>query len=522
MPQPAAGSYDQALQALVHAQRGAYGDLSYMPVFRASALFYVIADEHINTRIAFLNYWREKNDNPDVGVLVTVRDERGTKRARSYVKLDGMTYDFDLKAMLGDGASPFRGSMELEAFSSQDLKFQFPGLSVFYESARGVSYVHSNQRVYNDAEDRSRGVHLNPWQGGFEIDARRHDPFIFIVNGPTAFAGGPVPLKVLNSAGDSLLRTLDLAALPPYGALDIRLGAIDGVTEFLGEGVGTCQIDLPLQDVHLRLAAGNALRGNTWLSVTHSYFDATGHRDYFETSQMAPGVYPAFVPFHLVDGLDVDLVLYPIYAPCELVLSLQGFRDGQLSFETGLGSWRTPEGGLRRLPVRQLLRDRGLREDPGLYVLQIQGAEGRVPQRITYGLNFHVGSRLGTNISASAYLAKSWGVGRRSWKWGPVVAQPGGRNLIMVSVFSKDKAVTLEGDASVVLYGASGLVAQTTVEFSGNCARTIEAEDLLHEAGYRPAAGEILWYVVKSEQTSLDVNHVCISAEGYVGGDHSF
>ena len=520
--QPAAGTYDQALQALVHAERGSYGDLSYMPVFRASALFYALAGPDITTRIAFLNYWREKNGNPDVGVLVTVRDAGGRKRARRFERLAAMTYDFDLREMLGSH-EPFRGSMEIEAFSSQDLKFQFPGLSVFYQTPRGVSYVHSNQRVYNDAEDRARGEPLNPWQSGFDVDTHRFDPFVFIVNGPAAYAGGDVPLVAVRHDGRELRREVRLPPLAPYAVFDLRLAGVEGVAEFLGPRPGTCKIDLPLANVHLRLAAGHALKDQSWLSVTHTYFDATQQRDYFDAGTLDAGVHPAFIPFTLVDGLDVDLVLYPIYAPAKLNLALEAFgADGKPRLSIPLGSWRTPEDGVHRIDVRAALRRQDHADAPGLYVLHLAADDGRLPARITYGLDFRVGDRLGTNISASAYLAKSWGAGKRAWKWGPVVALPGARNLVMVQAFSKRRGEQLATEGTVTLHGATGPVAQSRFVLHGNGSCVVEAEKLLAEAGYEAAAGEILWYVVESAQPSLDVNQVCISADGLVGGDHSF
>ncbi len=517
-----AGSYDQVLNALVRSERGSYGDLSYMPVFRASALFYAFCDAEFDTRIAFMNYWREKNGNPDVGVMLTVRDTQGARRARTHVRLRDMTYDFSLREMLG-GVASFQGSIELEAYSPEDLKFQFPGLSVFYQSRRGSSYVHTNQRVYNDAEDRLRGASLNPWQTGFDVDMARHEPFVFVVNGPEPYDGGDIPLRWLNAQGHELATVMPLAALPAYGAVRLALGEQAGAREWLGEKPGLCKMDLPLQGVHLRLAAGNALRDGSWLSVTHSYFDATGHDDYFNAGSLPAGVAPAFIPFNLSDGMDVELVLYPIYAPASLRLSLTSYDSaGRQRFARELGAWRTPEDGLRRLDVRALLEGLGVDATEGLYVLSFDGVDGKVPARITYGLNFRRGQALGTNISASAYLLKSWGAGRRTWKWGPVVVQDGGRNLIMVSAYSPQVTDLPECEATVTLHARTGPVARRTLRLQAQDAVTLVAEDLLAEAGHAAKPGEILWYVLQSDRTTIDANQVCISADGLVGGDHAF
>lgn len=520
--QPTSGSYDSVLKALAQTDRGSYADLSYMPVFRASALFYAVTGKDITTKVSFINYWREKNGASDIGVMVTVRDPQGMKRARTHTMLTDMTYQFDVRDYVAPGEN-FTGSIEVEAFSSQDLKFQFPGISVFYETPRGISYVHTNQRVYNTAEDRDRGVELNPWQTGFDVDTARHDPFVFLVNGPVPFAGGAIDVVAVNARGEEMRATVTLDPLPAYGARNWRLCAIEGLEEFLGAEPGMCKFNLPFENIHLRMGVGNALKDQSWLSITHSYFDATGHLDYFDTSGLAADVYPAFIPVNLESGVDVEMVLYPIYARAELALALQAFdADGHERFSIPLGSFRSPESGLRRLDIRQLVTQAGHDALDGLYVLQISAPGHKVPARITYGLNFRVGGKLGTNISASAYLAKSWGLGRRSWRWGAVPILKGGYNLVMISAFSKEKHAAPRREGKLTLHDSKGPVASREFSLQGNSCITIRAEDLLSASNYAASAGDILWYVMESPDAAMDVTGISISADGYVGGDHSF
>ncbi len=520
--QPASGSYDSVLKALAQTERGSYEDLSYMPVFRASALFYAVAGKGITTKVSFINYWREKNGAHDIGVLVTVRGAKGEKRSRRHVMLTQMTYLFDVRDFIAPGEE-FTGSIEVEAFSSQDLKFQFPGISVFYETPRGISYVHTNQRVYNTAEDQDRGVSLNPWQTGFDVDTARHDPFVFLVNGPVPFAGGPVDVVAVNSRNEEMCLQVMLDALPAYGVRDWRLATIAGLAGFLGNEPGMCKFNLPFEGIHLRMGVGNALKDQSWLSVTHSYFDATDHQDYFDTTSLASDVHPAFIPFNLEDGVDVEMVLYPIYARCELALSLQAFdAAGRERFRIPLAGYRSPESGPRRLDMRQLMAQAGHESVPGLYVLQIEAPGHKVPARITYGLNFRTGGNLGTNISASAYLAKSWGMGRRTWRWGAVPVQKGGHNLVMISAFSKRKGDDSDREFTLTLHDSQGPVASTSHVLHGNSGLTVRAEEMLAQAGYAAREGDILWFVVESANPSLDVTGISVSADGFVGGDHSF
>ena len=45
-----------------HSLRGDFENLNYNPTFKSSAIFFVITNKYINTKISFLNYWKIKNN----------------------------------------------------------------------------------------------------------------------------------------------------------------------------------------------------------------------------------------------------------------------------------------------------------------------------------------------------------------------------------------------------------------------------------------------------------------------------
>jgi len=526
------GSYEQVLKALSISQRGSYADLSYMPVFRASAIFYAVCGPFINTSVGFLNYWREKNHIDDIGVMVTVRDALGIKKLRQHKRLTAMTGLFDVCELLESGghdASDFTGSIEVEFFAAEDLKFQFPGVSVFYRTPGGTSYVHANQRVYNHAEDQARGSVLNAWQTGFDVLADQ-GAFVFLVNGPARFGGGNAQMVAIRADGDTYSAEITLPALAPYGVHKWQPNSVNGLVDFMGSEPGIYKLDLPFDGIHLRLGVGHlvpeAQPEKQWLTVTHSFFDATSTQDYFETSQLQRDVCPVFIPFVLPAQIAVDLVLYPIYAPCTMQLSLLGYSTHEtVQFTLDLGTYQAPHSGIRRLNIRELLTDSLLPLDCSLYVLRFDPiGEPQLPNRITYGLNFRQGERLGTNISASAYVARSWGMGPRSWKWGAVALDEGATNQIMVCAFrNAGGAVGIAtATGTVSIYDHQGVVASAPFTLKDGTARTFNAETLLEQARYCAKADSILWYVVESSQAWLDVVGITISAQGNIGGDHSF
>ena len=526
------GSYDQVHKALSTSQRGSYGDLAYMPVFRASAIFYATCGPHINTCVGFLNYWREKNQVDGIGVMVTLRDAQGNKKLRLHSRLAAMTQLFDVRELLqesGHAAADFTGSIEVEFFSAEDLKFQFPGVSVFYRTPGGTSYVHTNQRVYNHAEDKNRGSALNAWQTGFDVLTGK-GAFVFLVNGPANYDGGNACLVAIRADGKSYSADFALPAITPYGVHKWQPGSVPGLLDFMGLEPGMCKLDLPFDDVHLRLGVGHevptARPQENWLTVTHSFFDGSTTQDYFDTRQLKAQVCPAFIPFVLPADLNLDLVLYPIYSPCTMQLTLLGYSEqGAIVCKLDLGIYQSPEGGIRRLNIRELLASAAKPLDCSLYVLRFDPSEDqKLPNRVTYGLNFYKGQRVGTNISASAYTVRSWGSGQRSWKWGAVVVGEGVANQIMVCAFrNAGKSATVNTAVGLIsIYDYQGLVASKRFTLNDGSAATFIAEALLEQAQYCPQANPILWYVVESAQPWLDVVGITVSALGNVGGDHSF
>lgn len=521
-------SYESTIRTLIHTERGAYADLSYLPVFRASGLFYVLVSHDQTTHVTFLNYWREKNGNAAVGALVSLRDADGVLVARIYFPVERMVYQIDARDLVDAterrGRS-FEGTLEVELFSDKDLKFAFPALYVCYETPRGISYVHTNQRVYNSSEDQRRGDPFNPKQTGFDVtcaDGRR--PVVFLANGPLAVPQATAELTIYNDAGESLVRRVELGVLGPYASRRLEIAEIDGVRAFLAAGTGFVKLDLPLGAVFNRFACGIEVSDRSWLGITHSYFDCEHHGDYYDVARFSPDEYPCFVPVHLIDGIETDIVFYPILAPSQLSFRLACFDDsGAVRSEVNLPEILDGTGGRQvRLDLRAILARNGIEAKAGLYVIHVDSETGRLPTRISFGLNYRIGNLPGSNISSSVLMAPSYGVRPRAWLWGVAPCRPGARNVIMVSHISKVKGATGTAHYTLTLHGANGPICAHDYALPNGAGHNIIAETLLDEAGYVPSTREFVWYVVQSDCSSLICNQIHISEDGYIGGDHSF
>lgn len=520
-------SYEETIRTLLFTDRGSYGNLNYNPVFRASGIFFAVADAARTTVISFLNYWRLKNDNPSVGALLTVRSEAGQPVARSFFQVEADVYSLDLKTILqqqGGVTLPFTGTMEIEFFSDKDMKFAFPAVLVYHLTRSGASFVHTNQRSFNNSEDRRRALPFNRWQTGFDVHVRNNaSPFVYLINGPEAAPGAVADIQLFNASGSVQKHNLDIGDLGAYAAKRIDLAVLPGALEFLGSGVGFAKLDVPLTDIYCRFACGIE-HADGFVGITHSYFDCEAHRDYYDANSFGPDTYPCFVPVNLIDGLDVDLVFYPILSPAPLNFALQCFGpDGRQAAWIELPERLLPGDNRQvRLDIRKILAHAGRPGHAGQYCIQIGSSDGRIPARVTFGLNYRMGEQPGSNVSSSALLASSHGAKGRAWLWCGSLCAPGARNIAAISHLSKSRSNQDIAEFRMSVYSSGGKVAIKTGSLVNGKGANIEIEPLLAEHGYEPAANEIVWYVIESANPSLIANHVHVSADGRVGADHSF
>jgi hypothetical protein len=510
-----------------HLQRGVYEDLNYNPTFRASAIFFVWVDDKTNTHVSFMNYWREKNNNRFVSALVTVRDNQGKKQYRDFFVLDDFVYQFNLKNLIGSKiGNYFIGSIEIELFSIHDLKYSFPAIEVFYETPDGVSFVHSNQRVFNNIEDYDRNSSLNSWQTGFDIYANdRYSGYLTLINGTRLVKDASIHLKVFNEKGETLDSKIELGDLLPYSTHFINLKRdIPIISAFLQSKAGFCKVIFDSFGVFTRIACGNLADNSSHLSVTHSYYDCNSINDYFEESTIPDNEYKCFLPFNLIKNIDLDLIFYPIYSPSEIKFSLDIFsEDGYL--ETSIRNFETLNSTGNTslcINIRDLLEKHNiLSRDTRLYCLYVNTTSGEIPARLTFGMNYRK-FELGCNINSSMLLNPAYGLRSKLYLWGPLIWRKSEENHILISHLSKVKNCRDESEFTLKIYSKDSLIFQKLERTLNGTSLNINLETLIAQSGYQPNQNEVLWYTLESSCPNYVCNQIHVSSSGFVGGDHCF
>lgn len=505
------------------AARGAFEDVDYTPTFRSSAIFFAWVGRDVDTVVSFMNYWRVKNGNEAVTALITLRDADGRRLWRNGFAIRESTYQFSVRELV-EGVD-FAGSLEVEFFSTQDLKFPYPALEVFYHTAQGVSFVHANQRVFNNVEDMDRTAPMNPWQTGFDIAiTSSQTAYVTLINGPRLVRQSVVDLKIYNARGEVMDAKIALGDLPAYAARLLVLDReVPGLARFLGSEYGFCKVNFDVFGVFLRVACGIMARNQSCIEVTHSYYDCAAHQDYYEQAVLKSGEYGCFIPVNVLDDMDVDLVYYPIYAKSRLHFSLDRFSaEGQvLASIERVATLDATGTRMLRLDLRRVMAEHGWDGEAGLYCVSIESADGRIPARIAVGLNYRNGM-LGCNINSSMVMAPSYGIRKRLYLWGALMWKSGGENRIVISHLSKVKGAQERGALTLRLFGTQGAFHEQRYETSNGTALDIQVEPLVVATGYAPREGEVIWYTLESSCPNYLSNQLHISRSGFVGGDHSF
>lgn len=514
------------------ARRGQYQNVDYNPVFRGSGIFFAFVNPVLDTEISFMNYWREKNGIEHVAALVTLRDEGGNRVARDYFAVSDFVYRISCRNLLERAGTSvetsFTGSIEVEVFSAEDLKFAVSALEVFYVGRDAVSFVHANQRTFNDFEDMRRFGGLNAWQTGFDVYAdHAYVGFVAVLNGPLEVKDAAAQVMVINADGQMLERSLSLGDVPPYAARLVRMDEIDGAPEHLGGKPGMIKLDLEMSSIFNRLLSGNISRDAERLLITHSYYDCTGDSDYLDRTTLPTDEYAAFLPFVLPDALDLDLVFYPIYSPAKLAFSLE-LRDinGRVAGTLDdVGTFDSSDNRTLTIDVRGTLRKHGLGTHHGLFVLRIEPADPadpNIPLRLTFGMNYRDG-RIGSNINASILLNPGYGVKKRTYLWGPIRFKPGSQNHLMAPYISKQVGDDEEAILRIRFWDHQGVRLDEQFTLKNGTALNVVVEDYLTGHGVAIDPDEpFMWYTLESDSPNFTAYCAHHSALGFVGADHSF
>jgi hypothetical protein len=272
-------------------------------VLRSSAIFWVKNDKHLRTTISFSNYWKYKNFI-DVRVLVNLRKLSGEIIDRSIIEFENRLV---LNYLPPDD---FEGSVEVEVFSTKNMRIPYAAIMAVYESLESISMVHSYTRAYSQHEIEDKRTISNGEESCWTLrDDSTKLSFAVIHNGPTKQEGQRIRLSVRNWSGKEQSIEFELPELLPFQTIVFEpKNYFQNLIDFLGGQPGNARVSFKLNGGFSRMLCGVKRVDSNQLQVTHSNFDYSTH----DTDTIRDGVLKAYMRTPNVLGkFQQEIVVYP-------------------------------------------------------------------------------------------------------------------------------------------------------------------------------------------------------------------
>ena len=206
---------------LSRSEFGETNDIKRKPILRSSAIFPVLKNPNLTTRILFLGYWLIKRNIPEVHLLITLRTQSGEIILRkSNIISTVQAFSIELDSLLKElnyNDQNFTGSVEFEFQTTRDMVFPYPALVLEYYNNQFGTCVHTIERIYNDFEDLIENEQFSVPESGFDIYCDNDlEPFMAFVNGPLQNNEGRITYQITNQKSEKFSGSFNIGKILPY------------------------------------------------------------------------------------------------------------------------------------------------------------------------------------------------------------------------------------------------------------------------------------------------------------------
>jgi len=504
------------------------------PVYRTSAVFPVIHNKSLKTKILFMGYWMVKRDLTSLGFLTSVRDKNGVLIHRVKSEIDSPNAREvlieDILKNLGKENEDFIGSIELEIFSNTDLVFPYPAFVIDYYNEFGSGLVHTTGRIYNDFEDLKENEQIRVKEAGFDIiPGEKYSPFFSFVNGHIESLDTNINVEIITTSGLVHKGTINIGQINPLQTVFVKLKNYLPLDDLLKGETGTIKIQHQLTGFFPRFIAGNFCTDNQAVSITHTYYDnsdnsGVGH--YHENKSPDLLLDSAiFFPVFLDGNWYTKLKFYPIYSPSNYSVNLEfyDFEGKLLSESKNQIKVNENESSFISIDIKECAERIGLDKSKvkGVRVSKEWANKTKIPTRLKFGLN--IGKEnliydLPTNICFNSQISNANILKKNtSFKWMPFVNDH--ESVIIINNSSFVRNYKKEANVTVDVYNTSSsekITREYCIPAHGQIRITLDNE-LQKFLGNNSG-----WVTCKSDNAFVNAWYFDFNDSGIMGGDHSF
>jgi|694.fasta_scaffold00765_11 hypothetical protein len=505
------------------------------PTVRSSAIFPVLNQPDISTRLLFMGYWILKRHIHEILAVINLRSSTGELLGRQVFTINqAKTYRIELKEQLAlagfSSDTPFMGSLEIEFFSTVNLVFPYPAVVVNYYGPKFSTVVHTAQRVYNDFEDLARNSQTAVPESGFNIYAdEEREPFIALINGTESVEDAPISVEFFNCYNQTMQGKFWPGKLHPYETRFFYPAREFKLKEFLNGQPGAAKIHFQVNWIFPRLVVGNIQHNLPAVTITHTYYDtsrAKQESDYWRPTEERWHPASLMVPAVIKNNHFTNIYFYPIYSPSAFAIDLELYtEDGKLAGkEENALVLEAPFQSLYRIEIKPLAQQFGLNPDLsyGARLIARTLKSSRLPARIKIGLDIGADpSQMPCNICTNLQPFNPQLESKpTAFRWGPVLTdQPEAVLWIMNS--APHVHYTRASEVEVTFYREEdtetrkqkiNLPPHGFVAIYPN--QDSDLQDFFH--------GKIGWFTAIASNPYTSTYYFTENLSGIVGGDHGF
>jgi hypothetical protein len=295
-------------------------------VSRASGIFYFNQNQNFKTTISLFNYWKLKRDL-QVGILASVRFLDGRLLRRDTLNFDeGFVINYRPEV-----PATFEGTVEIEAFSSENMVIPYAALMAVYQTPKSISMVHSYARIYSNHEiEEGRTISIGEESCWTIRDTEKIRSFCIFHNGSAEQPAQKIFLSVVNTKGEQKEAFVEIPPIAPYATVKLfPQDLITGLSVFLCGDIGNARVSFKLKNSFTRMLVGNESLSGDDFQVTHSNFNYSKHKT--DAAGESNGI-KGYMWVPQIPGRKTELLIYPDSDPGSYSVDRSG---KPLSFKTG-------------------------------------------------------------------------------------------------------------------------------------------------------------------------------------------
>ncbi len=354
---------------------------------RASSIFPIYISKNNDTFILFLNYWSLKNkiNKKKLLFVLKIRNTDG-HLVKNFIYEDlNLHNQISIKKILEKNKlfkNNFKGTVEFELISTQNLRFPFPAITVVYKSDNLYSAVHSAGRIKNHDEDQKiEYSEESNWKIKISKDIT---PFFHYFNGPSKPIKKYIEVKALNKNGKLLeKKNIDVSSINNFGS---RTFYIDKL--FKSKKIdNSCFFSVLTEhnSIYPRLVVGNFFKKKNFHEVTHSY---PVHKDLDYCKQDNINDYQSTISGFTSDLLGLKMRSFPNYNKSDMITDIYIQKNDDNSLEKD-------DGRLNKRKIQNFIKgkDEIILDDNSKFLsLCLKGK--KVPNRMTISYQFYVKNKM--------------------------------------------------------------------------------------------------------------------------------